>query len=97
MLKSTCPYFFVGRKRNDRMTVTALQRLFQKVQKASGIRLYPHKLRHSFATMMLNRGIVTIYELKELMGHSSISSTLIYLHICNTSIKKQIAKDGLQV
>jgi len=39
----------------------------------------PHTLRHSFATRLLETG-VPIHQVKELMGHKSIETTMIYLH-----------------
>jgi integrase/recombinase XerD len=40
---------------------------------------HPHALRHAFACRMLENG-ATIYEVKELLGHSSIAVTEYYLH-----------------
>ena len=40
-----------------------------------------HKLRHTFATMMLKEGKLELEEVKDLMGHSSSMTTLRYTHI----------------
>jgi len=44
-----------------------------------------HTLRHSFATHMLEAG-ANIYQIKELLGHSSLQSTNVYLHLSSPSL-----------
>lgn len=44
-----------------------------------------HTLRHSFATHMLESG-ADIYQIKELLGHKSIKSTTVYLHLTSPSL-----------
>ena len=47
----------------------------------------PHVLRHSFATSMLNNG-AELNAVKELLGHSSLSSTSVYTHTTFEELKK---------
>ncbi len=47
----------------------------------------PHVLRHSFATEMLNNG-ADINTVKQLLGHTSLSSTEIYTHVTFEELKK---------
>lgn len=49
--------------------------------------IYPHMIRHTFATTMLNNG-ADLMTVKELLGHESINTTSIYTHVTNEQIKK---------
>ncbi len=48
---------------------------------------HPHMLRHSFATLLLNKGVQLI-AIKELLGHSSLAATQVYTHTSIDQIKK---------
>ena len=51
----------------------------------------PHSLRHTFATHMLNNG-ADLMAIKDLLGHSSLSSTQIYTHLQPKKLKKTYNK-----
>ena len=53
--------------------------------------MYPHLLRHSFATHLLNKGI-KIERVQKLMGHKDISNTQIYTHIVQKDIEEDYSK-----
>lgn len=69
---------FNGRNLDNKIAVSTVDRLFTKLSKLTNKRVSAHKLRHSFATLLLDK-TGDIYTLKELMGHSNIATTCVYL------------------
>ncbi len=73
---------FVSRKGNP-LSMNAIYNLVRKwTREILGKELYPHSLRHTFATMLVAKN-VNIATIQRLMGHASISMTEVYLHISN--------------
>lgn len=93
-LKKTCPEFFTSLNRDTGFTNTGLKRLVEKVKKASGIYFTIHKLRHTFATLMLEGGC-DIYSLSRMMGHADIKTTTIYLAASAEHLRGEIMKHPL--
>ncbi|QHW34805.1 tyrosine-type recombinase/integrase [Paenibacillus rhizovicinus] len=86
--------FFVSQK-GKRLSIRQIQKIAgqtfmafkQQNPSLADMKLSCHKLRHTFATMLLKNG-VDIRVVKELMGHASIETTMIYTHV-NDQQKKQ--------
>lgn len=94
-LNKCCPYFFTAMRQDSKMGDPVIKRLFEKIKKKSGINFYPHLLRHTFATLMLEGGC-NIYALSRMMGHSDIKTTTIYLAATKSHLEDQIGKHPLE-
>lgn len=85
------PWLLMG-SGGKRMTSGDVRHLFERIRKDTQFKtIHPHAIRHSYATNLLENG-AHIFMLKELMGHSSISSTAVYLHVKNPELKQAYSK-----
>jgi site-specific recombinase XerD len=75
-------YLFEGQNKGQPISQSTIQQVFKNVCKKAGINkpASVHSLRHSFATHLLESG-VNLKIIQSLLGHSSLRTTSIYLHV----------------
>ena len=76
-------YMFLNREGNP-LKVERLRVFFRRYRRKAGISedFIVHSLRHAFATRLVEEGIPLV-QVKELLGHSCIRSTMTYVHVAN--------------
>lgn len=88
LLKKPNDYLFLNNK-GESLSSGGIEYIINKIVKKSNTtnnHITPHTFRHTFATSMLNEGsdLVTV---KELLGHSNLSTTSIYTHVSNEHLR----------
>ena len=72
-----------------------MRRLVFLLRHVSGFKFTVHKLRHTFATLMLEGGC-DIFSLSKMMGHSDIKTTTIYLSASIEHLRAQMVKHPMK-
>lgn len=81
-------------KFRQRLSGRSIENIVRKYVMQAGIfknKISPHKLRHTFATL-LHANDVDILEIQALLGHASVTSTQIYTHTSNSRLRAAVSK-----
>ena len=85
------PALFISKKTRKRMSARRIEQVVEECLQHSGLSqmgFSAHKLRHTAATLLYRSGNADMLALKEILGHEHVSTTEIYTHISDESLKK---------
>jgi len=90
-------WLFPGTYKTPHVTSRCIQVAFDEARRRAGITkpVSIHSLRHAFATHLLEDG-ATLLQVKGLLGHASIQTTTIYLHLANLTADLKSPLDNWQ-
>jgi len=83
--------FVFSRNENLKLNEDLVSKQFKKAVRAAKLndKIHFHSLRHSFASALVQRGI-SLYAVKELLGHGNIKTTQIYSHLQNDNLMEAV-------
>ena len=87
--KPTCFLFETSLKKGKSLAVETINQIAKNAARKAGVKkkISFHTLRHSFATHLLEKG-VNLRIIQQFLGHNSLKTTSVYLHIANIDISR---------
>lgn len=89
LMKETKHQVVFTNMRGNSLTPRGVRYILSDLVKKASLhtKIYPHMLRHTFATHLLNNG-ADLRTVQELLGHSQLSSTQVYTHVTKEHLRK---------
>lgn len=84
------PYLFIS-ERSEKLHKDSVNDIFEKYYTPK-CKVKVHSLRHNMATSAIEQGVLTLPELQDQLGHSSVATSGIYAKARKSNIKKKINK-----
>ncbi|RAL57556.1 hypothetical protein BLD25_02790 [Candidatus Gracilibacteria bacterium GN02-872] len=82
--------FLFFSQRREKLSESGIKKIFDEIKKKSGIKvLHPHRLRHTYASRLLEQGI-DLAVVRDQMGHTNISTTNRYIAVRDSHRKNVI-------
>lgn len=86
------PLFVSLKAPHNRLTVAGVQFMLRTLGKEAGVKnVHPHRFRRTIATELLSRGM-HIEEVKELLGHEKLDTTMLYCTIKEQNVRESFRK-----
>ena len=73
--------------KGEQITTRGVQYILKKIEDKTGVNvdLHPHKMRHTFATHLLEKG-ADLRTIQEILGHTSLETTQVYTHVTTSKM-----------
>lgn len=85
-------FVFVSAKRKTQLTTSGVRSILKQIGNRARIEdVHPHRFRRTLATTLAKRGM-EIQKIQQLLGHTSINTTMIYINMDNTQVMGSYAK-----
>jgi site-specific recombinase XerD len=89
-LHSVGKFFFTGAQSDHPMRGKDVRTICKKLSRDTRIHFTPHMLRHTCGRLLVEAD-VDVFKIKEILGHSSIATTMTYLSVSTENLKRAIS------
>ena len=83
-------WVFISRS-GERLDPRNVQRILERLGRRAGVKVSPHRLRHTGATLFIRNG-GDPFSLQRLLGHADIQTTMVYVHMAGSALREAHAR-----